>query len=318
MRRTKVPAKDPLLLTEQGTTRDGQPLTYNRAPAPDLAPWIGRFYVGTGTLPDGYTLACGQFNDAAGLRVQLAGRWEADTRDGTVSVGRSACLFGPQTRRIPTRVTGSFISLGTAIRPGACTALRGPRMTDLLDRVVTHDTDTFPSSSILALFDPQASPEDWILALEDFFRQYIEDHGAAEPDPVSRRFEQIAYASPSMTVKEAGEICGVERRRLERIVLRDFGTTPKQVLRRARALDMASQLRGVADSAEAEEIILRYYDESHLIHEFTQLFGLSPGQFVATPQPLLTLSLEVRQARRMEHLARIAPGEARPWQRPED
>ena len=77
---------------------------------------------------------------------------------------------------------------------------------------------------------------------------------------------------------------------------------------------MASHLRGVADQAEAEELMLRYYDQSHLIHEFTELFGMSPRQFEATPQPLMTLALESRQARRLEAIARIAPGGVRPWQ----
>ena len=89
---------------------------------------------------------------------------------------------------------------------------------------------------------------------------------------------------------------------------------PKQVLRRARALDMASHLRGVADEAEAEELELRYYDQSHLIREFTELFGMSPRQFVASPQPILTLALESRQARRLEMIERVAPGAVRPWQ----
>jgi len=88
---------------------------------------------------------------------------------------------------------------------------------------------------------------------------------------------------------------------------------PKQVLRRARALDMASHLRGVADQAEAEELALRYYDQSHLIRDFTQLFGMSPSQFVARPQPILTLALESRQARRLELLERVPPGGQRPW-----
>jgi len=70
----------------------------------------------------------------------------------------------------------------------------------------------------------------------------------------------------------------------------------------------------VADSTEGEELALRYYDESHLIHEFTELFGMSPGQFVRTPQPILTLALESRQARRLEALNRIAPGQSRPWE----
>jgi hypothetical protein len=89
---------------------------------------------------------------------------------------------------------------------------------------------------------------------------------------------------------------------------------PKQVMRRARALDMASHLRGVADHDEADQLMLRYYDQSHLIREFTELFGMLPSQFVASPLPLLTVSLEARQARRLEVMERIAPGARRPWE----
>lgn len=106
----------------------------------------------------------------------------------------------------------------------------------------------------------------------------------------------------------------MEQRRLERCVRRDFGMPPKQVLRRARALDMASHLRGVADHDEAEALSLRYYDQSHLIREFTDLFGMSPRQFVDRPQPLMTLALETRQSRRLEMIERIQPGQIRPWQ----
>jgi len=106
---------------------------------------------------------------------------------------------------------------------------------------------------------------------------------------------------------------GIGMRQLERIVRRDFGMTPKHVMRRARALDMASHLRGVADHEEAEALMLRYYDQSHLIREFTALIGMSPRQFVERPQPLMTLTLETRQARRLEMLDRIAPGGSPPW-----
>lgn len=314
LRQRKAPAFDPLVLSEQGASIDGQPLSYNRAPAPDLVPWIGRLYASKVSLPEDYTLSCSQLNDVAGLRIQLAGLWEAETADGREVAGVSARLFGPQSRRMPIRVTGSFISVGTAIRPGACMVIDGLRISDILDRAVSTEVFGSPEAEIVALFDPEASAEEWILALENYLRGIIEMAGSPLPDPVTARFEQIAYSSPSMTVAEAARSCGIDRRRLERIVQRDFGMTPKQVLRRARALDMASHLRGVADEAEAEDIILRYYDESHLIREFMELFGMSPGQFVATPQPLLTLSLESRQARRLEDLDRIPPGGKRPWQ----
>ncbi|KMS55387.1 AraC family transcriptional regulator [Novosphingobium barchaimii LL02] len=314
MQRKNSPAVDSTIAPQQGITRDGQPLSYNRAPAADLAPWIARLYVTIVQAPADYTLSCGLFNDTACVRIQLAGEWTAEAATGTERYGRAAIFFGPQSRRMPVSVTGSFTSIGMAIRPGACTALQGPRVGDFIDRLVPSGVVGTPSDRLLDLFAPDASSEEWLESLEGQLRKRVEHLGGSLPDPISSRFEEITFRDPGMSVSDAAAECGVERRKLERVVSRDFGMAPKQVLRRARALDMASHLRGVADAREGEEIALRYYDESHLIHEFTELFGMSPRQFVKTPQPILTLALESRQARRLEALHRIEPGQSRPWE----
>ncbi|GGB93068.1 hypothetical protein GCM10011494_09360 [Novosphingobium endophyticum] len=314
MQQKKRPAVDHLIAPEQGMTRNGQPLSYNRAPAPDLAPWIARLYVTKVSAPADYTLSCGLFNDTAVVRVQLAGSWTAETATGREAFGKAALFFGPQTRRMPVTVAGSFISVGVALRPGACTALQGPRVGDFLNRLVLSNVVAIPSETILGYLHPDGTPEDWLQALENNFRHRAEHMNGALPDPVTAHFENLAFTNPSITVGEAANLCGVERRKLERVANRDFGMSPKKVLRCARALDVASHLRGVADPDEADEIMLRYYDESHLIHEFTELFGMSPRQFVRTPQPLLTLALESRQARRLEALNRTEPGQSRPWE----
>jgi AraC-like DNA-binding protein len=314
MQRRNRPAVDPSIAPQQGITRDGQPLSYNRAPAPDLAPWLGRLYVTKVDLPKDYTVSCGLFNDTACVRVQMAGDWAAQTVEGPVTTRRGAFYFGPHSRRMPISVTGSFVSVGYVIRPGTGTSLKLPRVGEFLDRVVPTDVMTAPSDDFLQVLDPGATPEEWLQSIEGLVRRQVERLGGAEPDPVTAQFEEISLRDPGISVSDAAAECGVDRRKLERVVSRDFGLPPKQVLRRARALDMASHLRGVADSREGDEIALRYYDESHLIHEFTELFGMSPRQFVTRPQPILTLALESRQARRLEALRRIEPGQARPWE----
>ncbi|MDK4805911.1 MAG: helix-turn-helix domain-containing protein [Novosphingobium aromaticivorans] len=309
-----APAVDPAIAPANGVTRKGQPLSFNRAPAADLAPWIGRFYVTVVDAPDDYALQCGLLNDTSCIRIQLRGDWTAQTRDGGIAVGRSALFFGPNTRRMPIGVKGPFSSVGVVLRPGACHALFRIAVPDLVDRITPIETVGLASEKSLGLFTPDASPEDWCVAMEEALRAMIARQGGHEPDPVTARFEAAALADPAILVADFVEQSGIEQRRLERIVRRDFGITPKHVLRRARALDMASHLRGVADEAEAETLALRYYDQSHLIREFTAMFGMSPRQFINTPQPLMTLSLENRQSRRLEMSERIAPGALRPWQ----
>jgi len=122
----------------------------------------------------------------------------------------------------------------------------------------------------------------------------------------------IGVESHRAAVTRAPIAVKAPRARLRSSLRRDCGMAPKQVLRRARALDMASHLRGVADDSEAEALALRYYDQSHLIRDFQHFLEQTPMQFVMNPQPIFTLSLEVRQARRLEELGRLGPGARRP------
>ncbi|HMP56130.1 MAG TPA: helix-turn-helix domain-containing protein [Novosphingobium sp.] len=313
-KKNPVPGIDKAIAPQSGVSRDGQPLSYNRAPRNELAPWIGRLYVSDVAAPDGHRLECGLFNDTSMLRVQLSGQWRAETIAGPMELGRAALYFGPQSRRMAVAVTGPFCSVGVALRPGACHALRGPKAADHLDRISGTEVLGLAQDAVLAQFEPDMGPEAMLQVMEGLLMSMVERCATGEPDPLTARFENAAFLDPTISISQFARECGVDQRRLERVVRRDFGMAPKQVLRRARALDMASHLRGVADQDEAEELALRYYDQSHLIREFIELFGMSPSQFVARPQPLLTLALESRQARRLEAIARIAPGDLRPWQ----
>ncbi|MEO6715751.1 MAG: AraC family transcriptional regulator [Novosphingobium sp.] len=308
------PGIDRAIEPQFGVSREGQPLSYNRAPAPDLVPWIAGLYATIVDAPPDYRLDCGLFNDTTLMRLQLKGDWTAHTADGVRQHARSALFFGPQTRLMPISVQGAFASTGISFRPGAGFALSRARIGEHTDRFVTCEQLGFPGEAALAMLEAGASPEDWLSSLEDLLRELIARTKANLPDPVSTRFEAIAFAKPSQPIADIARDIGIEQRQLERIVRRDFGMAPKKVLRRARALDMASHLRGVADDAEAEELALRYFDQSHLIHEFTDLFGMTPKRFVETPLPILTLALESRQARRLEALKRLAPGAKRPWE----
>ena len=313
MSRSNRPGVDRAIVSPIAT-RDGQPISYSRAPAADLDRWIGRLYVTIVGTPPEHRLDCGLLSDFACIRIQLRGKWEATTADGVCTSQRAAMLFGPHSRRMPISVTGSFVSIGIFLRPGVCHALRGPEIATLTDRLATFAELEMPEQRWLDMFDPDGSPEDWVQAMECEMRSLIADRAVREPDPISARFEAAAFADPTVSIARLAENLGVTQRRLERIARRDFGMPPKQVLRRARALDMASHLRGVADHDEAESIALRYYDQSHLIREFTALFGMSPRQFVERPQPLMTLGLETRQARRLEEIRRLEPGEVKPWE----
>lgn len=143
----------------------------------------------------------------------------------------------------------------------------------------------------------------WLDGLESAFRDLLARLGHPRPDPVCEAFDRAALIDPDFSVADFAEQEGVGQHRLARAVRRGFGMTPKAVLRRCRVHDLAAQLLGVGDPGEADDLILRYFDQSHIIREFRHFFGLTPRQFRLADRPILRLSLESRQARRRETMA---------------
>lgn len=319
-RENNRPTVSPELRSALGHTRNGDPLSRNRAPAEDLSPWIARVYATKVEAAPDHQMSCGLVADTPVMRVLFSGEWTAETRDGVERYDQSALFFGPQTRRMPVNVKGSFATVGVALKPGAVAALKGPSVEDTLDRIILYDhiygdKAWGTSAQLIEWFDPDGPPERWLKIAEILFRQLVERAGGARPDPIVEAFDKAAFADPNLNLSDFARDHDIEKRRLQRMIKKAFGQSPKQVLRRARALDIAANLRGVADDNEAEEIALRYYDQSHLNRDFVSFFGMTPKQFAQTPQPLMTLTLEARQSRRLEVLGRYDPGGDMPWRR---
>ncbi|MDP3675212.1 MAG: helix-turn-helix domain-containing protein [Novosphingobium sp.] len=304
------------LLPLSGATRDGQPLSLNRAAAIDMAPWLARIMAAEVNVPSATTIQCGMFNDTANLRVLISGRWTADTASGTRRYNRDnegqALFFGPHARRMPITFDGSFRVIGLSFRPGAEHAMGGILPTNSMDRIFDFDA-IVGHGRLASRFDLDAGHEAWADRFEVLLRQFIHHRAPPPPDPVTLAFDRFAFASPEAPIAEFLQGFGVTQRTLQRIVRRDFGMTPKQVLRRARVLDMASQLLGVTAPDETEALALRFFDQSHLIREFSHYFGMTPQQLARRPNPLLRITLEGRQARRLEELQRIDPAAVKPW-----
>ncbi|UIP07451.1 helix-turn-helix domain-containing protein [Erythrobacter sp. SDW2] len=300
--------------SQHDTTRDGQAISFNRPPRESLRPWVSHIYGIRMVAPEMAIISCGIFSDSPMLRVLLDGDWHADDADGSHLFHRQALFFGPQSRRMPVSVRGSFATVGLALKPGACHALGGPSAESIMDRILPYPALGWDEAALMDRFDPAADVAQWMDALEDCMEALVAQAGGKPPNRTTERFYRLAFEDPSLTVTACADRLAVDKRKLERVSKRDFGLSPKQVLRRARALDMAAHLRGVADLAEAQELALRYFDQSHLIRDFSAMFAMTPMQFVRTPQPLMTITLEARQARRLEALDRLEEGKRRPWQ----
>ena len=302
------------ILSSLKETLDGLPLSANRAPAEDLRPWVARVFATNVELDPSNELNCGFLSDSPALRMLFAGEWQATSSDGPKRYRNEALLFGPQSQVMPVSVKGSFLTLTVVLTPGATRTFGPYPVAATVDRIVPYSAFGFDHDALFARFKEKERPEDRLLEVERIMREYIEHKGFPEPDPITRAFDMAALADPNVAVSEFAEEHGIALKTVERVVKRDFGMVPKKVLRRARVLDMAAALCGVADEEEADEMALRYFDQSHLSRDFATFFKMTPAQFAARRQPLMTLTLEVRQARRLELLGRLDPDQKRPWQ----
>ncbi|MXO91260.1 helix-turn-helix domain-containing protein [Pontixanthobacter aquaemixtae] len=305
----------PRLVPETGATKDGVPLSFNRPPAPDLEPWLGRIMVAVAHAPDSTVDSGLLCNDAGYVRTAIGVDWTVETADGELEIRDETFLCGQHSKAMPLKFAGGIKVAGFMLRPGAIRALWGKDDGKLVDRIKPMEFVGVADEELTGLHTPDISPEDWLLSIENWLRTMIAQKGLPVPEQLSQRFEEASFADPNQSINEFADANNVTARTLQRIIKRDFGLTPKQVMRRARTLDLAARLCGVADEEEEEEMYLRFFDQSHQIREFIAFFGMTPRQFMTDRQGLLTLSLEIRQARRLELLDRVAPDAVRPWMR---
>lgn len=314
------PGQEPgKLLSRTGRTRGGDPLAFNHQPSPDLAPWFTWFSVTDAEIPDGHQIVDGMFNDHAIIRIMFCGHWTAQTRDGEVVLDPGekgmTVYFGPQTKVMPIVGSGKIKVLSVHLGPGAASVLGGPRQEDMLDRIVDHDK-LVGHGSLSSRFHIDGTPHEWLKTFEHELRKFLQINDTAPPDPITLAFEHETLANPSFALTEFAARQDCSTRTVERIIKRDYGLSPKQVCRRARALDMAAALLGVAMEEEEAELRLRYFDQSHLIREIKAFFGTTPQELRNGNHPFLRLNLEVRQSRRVQALSLLPPDTIEPWRDP--
>ncbi len=312
----------PRITSQTGATRSGSPLALSRAPAQDLRLWFYWWSVSEGELPPGLRVNCGRTVDHPCITWIFHDAWTAKTADGEQvwdpgPYGK-ALYFGPQTRRMPLSIAGKYTAIALHFNAGAADLLGLPPAMDTVNRIVDLDVyfnRNVPLGKIVPLHDDY---EKWLAVLEqEFLRPLVKQAADNAPDALATQFEIACLAEPDITVEEFAARQSVSKRTIERLIKHSFGITPKQALRRARALDMGAALLGVARPEDQPEIEDRYFDQSHQIKEVRAFFDMSPTELKTGPHPFLRLALEVRQRRRLDALNRLGSEELGPWRDPD-
>jgi AraC-like DNA-binding protein len=201
---------------------------------------------------------------------------------------RGAIVQGPFDRFGVRGTGGASVVVGVHFRPGGAAAFFGGALPALHNRTETLDDLWGPwAGELRERLQAAASPRLALQLLHDLLLQRLREAGPPDPlaafaiaafrrDPGRARVEPVQRASGCTPAQFI--------RRFEQAV----GLTPKRFARVLRLGELLPQLArcGPRDWAQIAAGA-GYFDQSHLIREFRQLTGLTPGAYapVQADQP---------------------------------
>jgi AraC-like DNA-binding protein len=206
-------------------------------------------------------------------RTTLVFRVLEEGRKGDVSVA------GPRTRAMFKNATGVARAVSLQFKPGWSVPLLGVAASELTDRIVPLEDIWGRSGADLCreLLAARSVPE-VVDRLSHAFA--LRTQKAFEPASarLARRAVRLLEGG-QVRVESVAEQLGVTARHLRRAFTESVGIGPKdfaRTVRLQRAVQMAATSRDWAGIAAGAG----YYDQAHLIADFRDLVGLTPGAFL--------------------------------------
>jgi AraC-like DNA-binding protein len=90
-----------------------------------------------------------------------------------------------------------------------------------------------------------------------------------------------AVATTALRVGDMAAALGIGERRLQQLFRAEIGLTPRQMRRLVRVRDCLGRLRGDSPPPWAQLAIdCGFYDQAHLVNEFRELCGVTPGEYI--------------------------------------
>lgn len=185
--------------------------------------------------------------------------------------GASLDAVGPMTT-YRDHVVAAGETIGVRFRPGRwTTALKVPgnRIVDAI--VPLEDLWGSPARRLVEQCGNARGTPDRIRAIEAALPH------AARPDPVECAISFLALAEGSAGVEDLADEAGLSVRQFRRVCLEKAGLTPKLLARVLRFRHAAARIHA-AQSAVALALDCGYYDQAHLVRDFREFSGRTPGQ----------------------------------------
>ncbi|NJD08458.1 MAG: helix-turn-helix transcriptional regulator [Methylococcaceae bacterium] len=214
-------------------------------------------------LPDTATYLCFLYEDSL---TTVHGRRRYTTRSG---------LAGFQSFRSDLAGAGSISGVSARLSPWGLSVFRRGIARDCAERRVDC-RDIFPPYTIERIEDDLArlvSSEDRVGYVDRFLRSLL-DHGAGDR-LVQTACRALERSRGTCSIAGLARTLGLTERTLERRFHSQIGATPKKYARVVRLRKALLERRRQSNWADVA-CLAGYYDQSHMIRDFQELYGMSP------------------------------------------
>ncbi|CAN5235384.1 hypothetical protein BH09PSE3_BH09PSE3_12840 [soil metagenome] len=229
--------------------------------------------------------------DLAQLRFVLKGHGHYTFTDSTSMKAPAIMIVGPSTGPTAVRVEGPVHMFGVGLLPAGWGALLDFEASVLVNRVIDA-TDVFGSglNRTMAEFRSAVCFDERVAIGNAFAREMVA-RGKSGASDFTRTVDQWLSSSPSPDVEELVRVTGISRRQVERNCKRFYGSPPKVLARKYRALKAAIAI--AKGEGMAQDLVDDgFYDQSHFIREIKHFTGITPGKIAEEFSVLAKLTLK--------------------------
>jgi AraC-like DNA-binding protein len=194
----------------------------------------------------------------------------------------SSSLWGATTKTVIVKndVNLKKIRFFIEFVPGGLHAITGIKQSELSDiQIQVDEVDKHLSHSLIHAMEISNNVDDMISMANMIFLKEIEKNNKQHA-VVNSTLERIKAESGILTIKELSQSEYVSERHLNRLFNQYVGISAKMFLRIARVNNSINMLKNDHyKSCLNTAQILGYFDQSHFVHDFKQICGVSPKKF---------------------------------------
>jgi AraC-like DNA-binding protein len=229
--------------------------------------------------------------DLAQFRFVLEGRGQYTFADGVTMTAPPIMIVGPSTGPTAVHIEGPMHMFGVGLLPAGWGALLDFEASVLVNRVIDA-TDLFGGGlhQTAQAFRDAAGFEERV-AIGNALAQEMVARGKRGASDFTRVVDEWLASSPSPDVEELVRVAGMSRRQVERNCKRFYGSPPKVLARKYRALRAAIAI-AKGEGIAQDLIDDGFYDQSHLIREIKHFTGVTPGKIAEDFSVLAKLTLK--------------------------